>query len=226
MSWDGERSTPRPGDESQGRIDLAESDAGEAAASGAAQGDDPAAEVAAPGDEPADMAAPGDEPAAEEPVGEPAGDEQAIRTDLAALERIAAERDEYLDALRRLQADFENYKKRIIKQQTEHLQTAGQDLVGKLLPALDAIDLARAHAATAGSDGGGLEQVGNALFEALKKEGLERIDPLGEPFDPTEAEAVLHEAGDGGESRVVQVMRAGYRWKGRVLRPAMVKVSG
>ena len=95
----------------------------------------------------------------------------------------------------------------------------------KLLPVLDALDLARAHGSTEG-DVSGLEQVGNALLAVLQKEGLERIDPLGEPFDPTEAEAVLHEAGDGGEPRVAEVMRAGYRWKGRVLRPAMVKVTG
>src|SRR5437016_787518 len=87
------------------------------------------------------------------------------------LARLAQERDEYLDALRRLQADFENYKKRIIKQQTEHLQRAAQDLVEKLLPVLDAVDLARAHGVADEAGGGGLEQVGNALFDILQKEG-------------------------------------------------------
>jgi molecular chaperone GrpE len=59
----------------------------------------------------------------------------------------------------------------------------------------------------------------------LEKEGLERIDPEGEPFDPKESDAVAHEEGDGGPV-VTQVLRPGYRWKGRVLRPAMVRVRG
>jgi molecular chaperone GrpE len=118
----------------------------------------------------------------------------------------------------RVQADFENYKKRILKQQTEHLERAAEALVDKLLPVLDAFDLARAH-------GEGFEQVQGALVEVLAKEGLERIDPIGEAFDPNEHDAVAHEEGDG-EAEVSEVMRAGYRWKGRVLRPAMVKVKG
>jgi molecular chaperone GrpE len=135
---------------------------------------------------------------------------------------VARERDEYLDALRRLQADFENYKKRVEKQKIEHVERAAGELVSKLLPVCDTADLAIAH-------GGGEEvkQVWTALFDALEREGLERIDPVGVPFDPTVHDAVAH---DPGESRdgpeVVEVLRAGYRWKGRVLRPAMVKVRG
>jgi molecular chaperone GrpE len=133
------------------------------------------------------------------------------------------ERDEFKDALIRLQADFENYKKRMLKQQTEHLERAAGALVEKLLPVLDAADLALAHGA--GED---VKQVTSALFGALEREGLERIDPAGGPFDPTLHDAVAHEpAGDGQqEQEVAEVMRAGYRWKGRVLRPAMVKVRG
>jgi len=156
--------------------------------------------------------------------------EANIEADEAAVEMeedldlagMARERDEYLDALRRLQADFENYKKRMIRQQTEHLERAAASLVEKLLPVFDTADLAIAH-------GGGEEvkQIWTALFETLEREGLERIDPLNAAFDPTVHDAVAHEAGDGpGEPEVVEVMRAGYRWKGRVLRPAMVKVRG
>lgn len=143
----------------------------------------------------------------------------AVEVDLE-LARMAAERDEYLDALRRLQADFENYKKRMLRQQTEMLERAGEDLVLKLLPVLDTIDLARQHGAAEA-----VEQVGGALVEVLGKEGLERLDPMGQPFDPTEHDAVAHEEGDG-EPEVVEVMRAGYRWRGRLVRPAMVKVKG
>ena len=141
--------------------------------------------------------------------------EVALESDI---QRIAAERDEYRELAQRIQADFENYKKRILKQQTEHLERAAATLVDKLLPVLDTFDLARAH-------GEGLDQVHAALVEVLSKEGLERIDPVGEAFDPNEHDAVAHEEGDG-EATVSDVMRAGYRWKGRVLRPAMVKVKG
>ena len=145
--------------------------------------------------------------------------EAAVEQDLSDVARIAAERDDYLDALKRLQADFENYKKRIIKQQTEHLERAAEGLVEKLLPVLDTFDLAMKHG------GEGLDQVQGQLMAALEKEGLERIDPLGKPFDPNESEAVAHEEGDGG-AVVSEVMRTGYRFKGKLLRPAMVKVKG
>jgi molecular chaperone GrpE len=158
------------------------------------------------------------------------GNMTAAETDLAAavvdedlqLATVARERDEYLDALRRLQADFENYKKRVVKQQIEQVDRAAEALVNKLLPVCDTADLAIAH-------GGGEEvkQVWTALFDALEHEGLERIDPVGVPFDPTVHEAVAHEPSDGNAApEVVEVMRAGYRWKGRVVRPAMVKVRG
>ncbi|HEY3810916.1 MAG TPA: nucleotide exchange factor GrpE [Acidimicrobiales bacterium] len=138
------------------------------------------------------------------------------------LGELSRERDEYRDALIRLQADFENYKKRMIKQQTDHLERAAELLVDKLLPVLDTADLALAH-------GGGedVKQVVGALSSVLEREGLERIDPNGGPFDPTLHDAVAHEPDDSdGGPEVAEVLRAGYRWKGRVLRPAMVKVRG
>jgi molecular chaperone GrpE len=140
-----------------------------------------------------------------------------------ARQAIARERDDYLDALRRLQADFENYKKRMVRQQTELLERAGEGLVDKLLPVLDAVDLARQHGA-----GEGVEAIASALNDALTKEGLERIDPVGQKFDPNEHEAVAHHpADDGDDGEVVSaLMRAGYRWKGKLLRPAMVAVRG
>ena len=145
--------------------------------------------------------------------------EAVVEADIAS---IAAERDDYLDALRRLQADFENFKKRTMRQQTEHLERAAAALVEKLLPVLDAAELAMAH-------GGGepVAQIGQLLFDTLIKEGLEGITPKpGDLFDPTQHEAVVHEPGDHGEPQVVELLRAGYRWKGRLLRAAMVKVRG
>ncbi|HUQ64444.1 MAG TPA: nucleotide exchange factor GrpE [Acidimicrobiales bacterium] len=131
---------------------------------------------------------------------------------------LTAERDDYLLQVQRLQADFDNYRKRIIKQQGEQVERAAEGLVSKLLDVLDTFDLALAH-------GEGFDQVHGALMGLLEKEGLERLDPTGEPFDPNEADAVAHEEGDDGPV-VADVLRAGYRWKGRVLRPAMVKVRG
>jgi molecular chaperone GrpE len=153
------------------------------------------------------------------------GDAVAEDVSLAA---VATQRDEYLDALRRLQADFENYKKRVIKQQTEHLERAAEALVVKLLPVLDALDLAVAHAADS-PEAKVVEPIASSLADVLEKEGLERIDPMGQPFDPTQHDAVMHEEANeeaGEVPKVSDVLRAGYRWKGRVLRPAMVKVKG
>ena len=135
------------------------------------------------------------------------------------LELLLAEREQYLDAYRRAQADFENYRKQAQKRQEDAVVRALGNFVEKLLPVLDACDAALAHGATE------VEPVLAALYGALGKEGLERIDPKGAPFDPADAEAVLHEPGEGGEQVVSEVLRAGYRWRGRVLRPAMVKVT-
>jgi molecular chaperone GrpE len=133
---------------------------------------------------------------------------------------LEAERDSYREMAQRIQADFENYKKRVAKQEQELRARAEESLVIKLLPVLDTIDLALAH-----DPNGSLEQVRGSLLEVLEKAGLERVADLEAAFDPTMHEAVMHEPGDG-EQRVSDVMRAGYRWNGRVVRPAMVKVIG
>lgn len=158
------------------------------------------------------------------PVVFDAGDELAAAEAAVAddISRVMSERDNYLDSLRRLQADFENYKKRVVKQQTEHLERAAEDLVVKLLPVLDTAELARAH-----GGGEGVEQITAMLSDLLAKEGLEPIDATpGTTFDPMVHEAVAHEPGDGGDPEVSELMRAGYRWRGRLVRPAMVKVKG
>jgi molecular chaperone GrpE len=209
-----------------------------------------------------------------------------------ALEAARRERDEYLDVLRHVQADFENYKKRMIRQQTDLLERASQGLVEKLLPALDAFELAREHLSDAqdlSDEGKALLQASSLLVDTLAKEGLELISDVGATFDPTAHEAVEHveteqapagqasaerrgqghgahpheaagreamrqQAADqktarwgggaapsGGsavdaasatsegaatEPVVVGVLRPGYRWKGRLIRPAMVRVRG
>ena len=151
--------------------------------------------------------------------------EPEINDPLADAER---ERDSYLEALQHLQADFENYKKRVLRQQSELGAAGSRNLVTKLLPALDTLTLALAHATSeSGSDevASVLSQISAAFVEVLAKEGLEVIEPLGKRFNPEEAEAVAHEDGDG-EPTVSEVFRVGYRWHGQTLRPAMVKVTG
>lgn len=146
---------------------------------------------------------------------------------LGDLERVTVERDQYLDTSRRVQAEFENYRKQVTKREADARDRANDGLIQELLPVLDAFDAALAS---------GVESVGpmrRAMLDALVKHGLERIDPVGtdtgaEPFDPNVHEAVVHAEGDSGQAgpEVAEVMRAGYAWKGRVVRPAMVSVRG
>lgn len=160
-------------------------------------------------------------------------DEPAGTVEHDPLAAVTAERDEYLDSLRRLQAEFENYRKRVAKQQVEQSERAALSLVDKLLPVLDALDLAEAHVGDPSSDDArALVAASGLLNDVLAKEGLERVDPVGEEFDPNAHEAVGHVPADEGDGEVAegpvvaQVMRAGYRWHGAVVRPAMVMVRG
>jgi molecular chaperone GrpE len=147
-------------------------------------------------------------------------------------EVLARERDEYLLALQRTQADFENYRKRITRQQEEQAARASQRLVDKLLPVLDALDLAENHLHDSldVSEGAKALHASRAmLVDILSREGLERVDQPEIPFDPSVHDGVAHadgEGGPGGETMVEEVLRSGYRWKGQVLRPAMVRVRG
>ena len=144
------------------------------------------------------------------------------------LSEAERQRDEYLDSLQRLQADFENYRKRMARLADDVAARVAGDLVVKLLPVLDAFDLAGAHFSTSESDEAvALAQAGGLLLDTLAKEGLERIDEVGVGFDPQIHDAVAHLPGEEGDEQIIdEVLRAGYRWKGSVLRPAMVRVKG
>ena len=144
-------------------------------------------------------------------------DDTIVEHDIAAL---LAERDEFKDIALRLQADFENYKKRVAQVQSDEVDRATGRLAEALLPVLDACEAAFAHGADA------VEPVWKALLSALSQQGLKAYDLVDKPFDPVTAEAVMHEPGEGGDPVVAEVLRTGYEWKGRVLRAAMVKVRG
>ena len=137
--------------------------------------------------------------------------------DVAALLK---ERDDFKDVAIRLQADFENYKKRVASTQADEIDRATGRFVEALLPVLDACEAAVAH----GSDD--VLTIWSALIGGLQKQGLEALDLVGKSFDPSLADAVMHEDGDGSDPVVSEVLRTGYLWKGKVLRPAMVKVKG
>ncbi len=148
--------------------------------------------------------------------------EEQLEDTLSTLEMVTAERDGYLEAAQRVQADFENYKRRVETQRVEHRERATESLVADLLPVLDACDAAVAHGA---ADVAPLQA---QLSGLLVKGGLTRVDEIGVPFDPNIHDAVMSEPSDDPADvhEVVEVLRAGYLWNTRVLRPAMVKVKG
>jgi len=169
-------------------------------------------------------------PVPEEPD-EP-GDDVVFEAETVLLNEAERQRDDYLDALQRLQADFENYRKRVARTAEDVAARAAANVVSKLLPVLDALDLAQAHFASAETseldslEAKALVQARSLLLDTLAKEGLERIDEVGSKFDPQFHDAVAHVASDDGEQIVDDVLRAGYQWRGSVLRPAMVRVKG
>lgn len=143
--------------------------------------------------------------------GEPISEEAVVA--------LIAERDSYLDQLQRSKAEFANARRRADERLEAQRAQAAASLVEKLLPILDSCEAAL---------GQGIEDVrpiSDALFEMLSSQGLERVDALGEPFDPEVHEAVMYEAGEG-EQTVIEILRTGYRWNDRVVRAAMVKVQG
>lgn len=143
----------------------------------------------------------------------------------ADLGRLAVERDQMRALAQQVQADFENYKKQQLRRQTEHLERATEGMVEELLPVMDSFELALGALIDAEDNvRKGVELVFAELLGVMEKAGVERIDALGKAFDPTEHEAVFQEDGDG-EPIVAEILRTGYRLKGRVLRPAMVKVA-
>lgn len=139
--------------------------------------------------------------------------------ELPSVEELLAQRDGYLNDLQRVTAEFANYRRKAAERQQETVAMAAADIVEKVLPVLDACDAAVAQGAT------DVIPIRDALFGALEKEGLAKLDDPGASFNPMCHEAVVHEPGEG-EAVIAEVLRAGYEWNSRVLRPAMVKVRG
>jgi molecular chaperone GrpE len=144
----------------------------------------------------------------------------------ARLEEAEAKRDEHLDDLQRVAADFDNYRKRVARDQASQAARAHERLVKELLPVLD--DLERALQAAANHEEATLEEgvrlVHRELSSALAREGLAEIDTNGR-FDPHVHEALLSQPSEAEEGSVIEVLQKGYRLGDRVLRPARVVVA-
>jgi molecular chaperone GrpE len=142
------------------------------------------------------------------------------------LEMVTRERDEYLDTLQRLKAEFDNYRKRVARDQQELAARAHERLVSQLVPVLD--DLERALEAASEHEEAKLEEgvrlVHRSLADALGREGLAEIATDGK-FDPHTQEALLAQPSEAEEGTVIQVLQKGYTLGDRVLRPARVIVS-
>jgi molecular chaperone GrpE len=208
----------------ENETDAVQTEAEEADAEEAA-GDEAEQVVGERADEEPEEAAP-EEPLAEEADPAAADAPAAIAADLDA---VRAEAEGYLDDLRRLQADFDNYRKRTLREQTARAASASQALVARLLPVLDNFELAVSHAEQSRDFDRmlkGVEMVFGELREVLQGEGLVEIEAEGKPFDPERHEAVVAVDQEEAEpGTVVDVVRAGYELRGKVLRPAMVKVA-
>lgn len=150
--------------------------------------------------------------------------EEAEREEREAASGAAtASASEHLEDLKRLQAEFVNYRKRVERDRSLARELAIADVLTELLAVLDDLDLADAHGDL--EEGSPLELVAQKFRNTLQRMGLERIDPAGEVFDPTEHEAIARVPSDDDEGLVIDVVQIGYRIGERLLRPAKVAVS-
>jgi len=162
---------------------------------------------------------------AEEIVAEEMGAEESD----ADLARARTEAKEYLDRLQRLQAEFDNFRKRMVREQSEILKLASQGVISEILPVMDSFERALEHEIHGDQFDEykkGLKIVYGQLYEVMAKEGLSTLEPVGQPFDPTRHEAVMQEESDEyPEDTVVRVVEKGYVLKDRIIRPAKVTVA-
>ncbi len=145
-----------------------------------------------------------------------------------SLEEAKAKSAEYYDQLVRLKAEFENYRKRVEKEKGDHRRWGKEEIVMQLISLMDVMEQAEAAAHKTHDVKSvivGLDMLYGEFKRLLREEGLEEIAAEGEKFDPERHEAVETVEGDGDEGRVLAVLQKGYSLKGRLLRPARVKVA-
>jgi molecular chaperone GrpE len=152
-----------------------------------------------------------------------AAESAALETEL---QKVKAERDSLLDRLARAQAEFENARRRASKEQQEFRDYASLDTIKSLLPVIDSFERALRAKSDAGDFRGGIELIYKQLQDALAKLGVRPVPAVGEPFDPHYHEAIeMVETAEAADHEVLEELQRGYRFKDRLLRPAMVKVA-
>jgi molecular chaperone GrpE len=155
-------------------------------------------------------------------------DEAALQ--IASLEaerdQLAAEKAKLYDRLLRRQADFDNFRKRVERDRSEYIQFAAMDLIRELLPLLDDFERALAVETADREYARGVEMMYQRFFDTLKRMGLEPIETAGRTFDPNLHQALDREETDEVEDHaILQEYQKGYNFKGKLLRPSMVKVA-
>lgn len=144
----------------------------------------------------------------------------------AELQKLKVERDTLLDRLARMQAEFENARRRATKEQQDFRDYAAADAIKPLLPVLDSFERALRVKSEPGDFRSGVELIYKQLQDALSKLGVRAIPAKGEPFDPRYHEAIeMVETSDVPDHEVIEELQCGYKYKDRLLRPAMVKVA-
>lgn len=136
--------------------------------------------------------------------------------------------DEYLRQLQRLQAEFDNYRRRMLKEQSRWSENAVSSFAGRILPVVDNLEraLAAADPDSESTLKQGVEMILRMLLDALKAEGIETIESVGTPFDPAVHEAVLQEEStDHFDGQVMEELQKGYKSRSKILRPSLVKVA-
>lgn len=146
---------------------------------------------------------------------------------LSEVETLKGERDALLDRLARLQAEFDNARKRAMREQQEFREFAAADVIKSILPTLDSFERAlKASAGEASDFRNGIELIYRQLQDALEKAGVRPIAAVGQPFDPRVHEAIeMVDTTEASDHQVLEELQRGYKYKDRLLRPAMVRVA-
>ena len=189
----------------------------------AAEAEESAAEESAPETAPEDAAKDAADAAAPDAQEAPEDDASALKAQVESLQAALAEKD---NRVKRLQADFENFRRRTSKEREELANVVAQDLLKGMLPILDNFDRAMAaEQKDSASFQKGVEMIYTQLHETLKNDGLEPIETAGQKFDPNFHQAVLRDENPApAHATIAQELQKGYIVKGRVIRPSMVQV--
>jgi len=142
------------------------------------------------------------------------------------VEKLRSERDALLDRLARLQAEFDNARKRALREQQEFREFAAADVIKNFLPILDSFERALKAKGDSSDFRNGIELIYRQFQDALQKIGVQPIDSMGRPFDPRVHEAIeMVDTTEVPDHHVLDELQRGYKYKDRLLRPAMVRVA-